>query len=333
MITKITTPELFNLQSNNTEGTQLPVMTRAERIAMTGMSNGELIFNSTTDSVEYYDAGAAAWYKIDYAPPPLYPPFTLKFTVGSVNTRSVSSYIRHTTIGNQGTAFYKGGTQSAAATSTTKGNVNSGTYSNFTGTQQGLLYHQQAWNGTGTQILGGSSFGNNIYAWQIADWDDRVIENGTLISTFYNHKNITVDREGKTALMVDGSYTSWKVFSFATPQDFTSAITLEASYTASNNSNLYTSSNTSGTGHIQFLGDNGLYIAFGFVTTGQYKIYSINPSNPYSLNSSDHTLQGTITFTTSLPSYYMSIDPSMDAIAWGGPGTGSNATYKSVPLT
>ena len=69
-ITKITTPELFNLQSNNTEGTQLPVMTRAERIAMTGMSNGELIFNSTTDSVEYYDAGAATWYKIDYAPAP-----------------------------------------------------------------------------------------------------------------------------------------------------------------------------------------------------------------------------------------------------------------------
>ena len=65
-ITKITTPELFNLQSNNTEGTQLPVMTTTERIAMTGMSSGELIFNSTTDSVEYYDAGATAWYKIDY---------------------------------------------------------------------------------------------------------------------------------------------------------------------------------------------------------------------------------------------------------------------------
>jgi len=66
-ITKITTPELFNLQSNNTEGTQLPVMTTTEREAMTGMSNGELIFNSTTDSVEYYDAGVPAWYKIDYA--------------------------------------------------------------------------------------------------------------------------------------------------------------------------------------------------------------------------------------------------------------------------
>ena len=67
-ITKITTPELFNLQSNNTEGTQLPVMTTTEREAMTGMSNGELIFNSTTDSVEYYDAGVPAWYKIDYDP-------------------------------------------------------------------------------------------------------------------------------------------------------------------------------------------------------------------------------------------------------------------------
>ena len=64
-ITKITTPELFNLQSNNTEGTQLPVMTTTERTAMTGMSNGELIFNSTTDSVEYYDTDANAWYKID----------------------------------------------------------------------------------------------------------------------------------------------------------------------------------------------------------------------------------------------------------------------------
>jgi len=67
-ITKITTSELFNLQSNNTEGTQLPVMTTTQREAMTGMSNGELIFNSTTDSVEYYDLGAAEWYKIDYPP-------------------------------------------------------------------------------------------------------------------------------------------------------------------------------------------------------------------------------------------------------------------------
>jgi len=54
-------------------------MTRAERTAMTGMSNGELIFNSTTDSVEYYDAGAAAWYKIDYEPTAV--PFNAHFLV------------------------------------------------------------------------------------------------------------------------------------------------------------------------------------------------------------------------------------------------------------
>ena len=91
-ITKITTPELFNLQSNNTEGTQLPVMTRAERLAMTGMSNGELIFNSTTDSVEYYDAVAAAWYKIDYKGDPLENFNTVLYTGnGSAQTLNVST--------------------------------------------------------------------------------------------------------------------------------------------------------------------------------------------------------------------------------------------------
>ena len=91
-ITKITTPELFNLQSNNTEGTQLPVMTRAERIAMTGLSNGELIFNSTTDSVEYYDLGATAWYKIDYKGDPLENFNTVLYTGnGSAQTLNVST--------------------------------------------------------------------------------------------------------------------------------------------------------------------------------------------------------------------------------------------------
>lgn len=65
--TKITNPKLFNL-GGSTSATQLPVMTTTERNAMTGMSNGELIFNSTTDSVEYYDLGAAAWYKITSIP-------------------------------------------------------------------------------------------------------------------------------------------------------------------------------------------------------------------------------------------------------------------------
>jgi hypothetical protein len=53
MATKITTPELFNLSSNNTEATQLPVFTDATR--PTSASNGEMIFNTTSSKVEYYD--------------------------------------------------------------------------------------------------------------------------------------------------------------------------------------------------------------------------------------------------------------------------------------
>lgn len=53
MATKITTPELFNLSSNNTAATQLPVFTTSER--PTSGSSGEMIFNSTTEKVEYWD--------------------------------------------------------------------------------------------------------------------------------------------------------------------------------------------------------------------------------------------------------------------------------------
>ena len=62
--TKITNPELFNLGANNTAATQLPVMTTTQRIAMTGLSVGEMIFNSTTDKVEYFDG--TKWYGITY---------------------------------------------------------------------------------------------------------------------------------------------------------------------------------------------------------------------------------------------------------------------------
>ncbi len=61
--TKITNPELFNLGAS-TSATQLPVMTTVERIAMTGLSDGEMIFNSTTDKVEYWDG--TKWYGITY---------------------------------------------------------------------------------------------------------------------------------------------------------------------------------------------------------------------------------------------------------------------------
>ena len=61
--TKITNPELFNL-GDSTSATQLPVMTTTQRTAMTGLSVGEMIFNSTTDKVEYFDG--TKWYGITY---------------------------------------------------------------------------------------------------------------------------------------------------------------------------------------------------------------------------------------------------------------------------
>ena len=62
--TKITNPELFNL-GDSTSATQLPVMTTTQRIAMTGMDVGEMIFNSTTDKVEYWDG--TKWYGATYS--------------------------------------------------------------------------------------------------------------------------------------------------------------------------------------------------------------------------------------------------------------------------
>jgi len=61
--TKITNPELFNL-GDSTSATQLPVMTTTQKTAMTGLSAGEMIFNSTTDKVEYWDG--TKWYGITY---------------------------------------------------------------------------------------------------------------------------------------------------------------------------------------------------------------------------------------------------------------------------
>ena len=71
--TKITNPELFNL-GDSTLATQLPVVTFAERDAMSTPSVGETIFNSDTDKVEYWDGNK--WYGITYYQEPQ---FTLAF--------------------------------------------------------------------------------------------------------------------------------------------------------------------------------------------------------------------------------------------------------------
>jgi len=80
--TKITNPELFNL-GDSTSATQLPVMTTTQRTAMTGLSDGEMIFNSTTDKVEYWDG--TKWYGITYEI--LYPD-SLKMYLDASNTTS-----------------------------------------------------------------------------------------------------------------------------------------------------------------------------------------------------------------------------------------------------
>ena len=67
--TKITNPELFNLGAS-TSATQLPVMTTTQRTATTGLSVGEMIFNSTTDKVEYFDG--TKWYGITYEENPCF---------------------------------------------------------------------------------------------------------------------------------------------------------------------------------------------------------------------------------------------------------------------
>ena len=85
--TKITNPELFNL-GDSTSATQLPVMTTTQRIAMTGLSVGEMIFNSTTDKVEYFDG--TKWYGITYEVAAETPYNNVLYT-GSGNTTSGQS--------------------------------------------------------------------------------------------------------------------------------------------------------------------------------------------------------------------------------------------------
>jgi hypothetical protein len=59
-LTKITKPGLLNL-GESTKSTQLPVFTTSNRPSTT--TTGQIIFNSTTETVEYFDG--TDWYKIE----------------------------------------------------------------------------------------------------------------------------------------------------------------------------------------------------------------------------------------------------------------------------
>ena len=112
-ITKITNPELFNL-GDSTSATQLPVMTTAQKNTMTGMSVGEIIFNSNTDKVEYWDG--AKWYGITYEVPVVAfqsPATTMLGTTNQANfgTNTMSNNNRtylNTSSGNTGSGVFLG---------------------------------------------------------------------------------------------------------------------------------------------------------------------------------------------------------------------------------
>ena len=117
--TKITNPELFNL-GDSTSATQLPVMTTTQRVAMTGLSIGEMIFNSTTDKVEYWDG--TKWYGITYEVPGLQPQMYL-------DASNIASY------SGSGNIWYdlSGNNNNATFSAPTAPNWNSNGYFNFDG--------------------------------------------------------------------------------------------------------------------------------------------------------------------------------------------------------
>jgi len=156
--TKITNPELFNL-GDSTSATQLPVMTTTQRIAMTGLSVGEMIFNSTTDKVEYWDG--AKWYGITY-----FVPYngivvgasgsnTLNFSADGINWTGLGNSIFST----QGHKSAYNGSMWVAAGRGTNALAYSTDGINWTGrgTPGGALLFDVSWNGSIFIAAGGST--------------------------------------------------------------------------------------------------------------------------------------------------------------------------------
>ncbi len=103
--TKITNPELFNL-GDSTSATQLPVMTTTQRTDMTGLSVGEMIFNSTTDKVEYFDG--TKWYGITYEVPVV--PTQMYLDASNIASYNGGGSIWYDLSGNSNNATFSGST-------------------------------------------------------------------------------------------------------------------------------------------------------------------------------------------------------------------------------
>jgi len=142
--TKITNPELFNL-GDSTSATQLPVMTTTERIAMTGLSVGETIFNSTTDKVEYWDG--TKWYGITSVLPNPAPSNSVVF----LDPSNINSYPG---TGNTWTDLSTSGSDATLFNTSFSGTAGTNGYFNMSS-----LSSNSRLNTTGNSLVG---WGNNV---------------------------------------------------------------------------------------------------------------------------------------------------------------------------
>ena len=142
--TKITNLELFNL-GDSTSATQLPVMTTTERIAMTGLSVGEMIFNSTTDKVEYWDG--TKWYGITSVPPNPAPSNSVVF----LDPSNINSYPG---TGNTWTDLSTSGSDATLSNTSFSGTAGTNGYFNMSS-----LNSNSRLNTTGNSLVG---WGNNV---------------------------------------------------------------------------------------------------------------------------------------------------------------------------
>ena len=169
--TKITNPELFNL-GDSTSATQLPVMTTTQRIAMTGMDGGEMIFNSTSNKVEYWDG--TKWYGITYGVPPL--PASLKMYL---NAGDANSYNGTGTTWSDLTSNANNG----ALVNMTSANWNSGGYFDF--------------NNSYVQLPGVLTFGSSSYTISVWVNFDSLGLQQEIISSYGNINNgFLIDHTG-----------------------------------------------------------------------------------------------------------------------------------------
>ena len=223
--TKITNPELFNL-GDSTSATQLPIMTTTQRTAMTGLSDGEMIFNSTTDKVEYWDG--TKWYGITYEVqvPPVLATSTLYLDASDTTSYPGTGSTWFDISGNShngsisGPTFNTGGWFDSVATNNQISIANSSVFSSQTFSAGGWYYPASPSSGGGWIFTKGGA-GNYEYAsyatagnagsvsfttyYQGGAGSTVVMNSGNMTLSTWFHVIVTVDFSNQSAkLYVNG---------------------------------------------------------------------------------------------------------------------------------